>query len=45
MICAVAAAVVAAIALAGCDGSFCVGDGCTLPGDDVAKEAQTSLTR
>ena len=38
-----AAAAVAAVALAGCDGSFCVGDGCTLPGDDVAKEAQTSL--
>ncbi len=42
-LCAAAATVVAAIVLAGCGGSFCVGSGCSLSGDDVAKEAQTSL--
>jgi hypothetical protein len=42
-VCAAAAMVAGVIVLAGCGGSFCVGDGCTVSGDDVAKEAQSSL--
>ena len=44
-VCVVGTAIALAVLLAGCSGSFCVGSGCSISGDDVAKEAGKQLDK
>jgi Domain of unknown function (DUF4333) len=42
-VCAVAGAVALAAVLGGCSESFCVGSGCSISGETVAKKADTAF--
>ena len=44
-VCVAGAVFALAVLLTGCSGSFCVGSGCSVSGDDVAKEAEKQLDK